>query len=523
MSSTGATGTPWWWLVVVLVLVGAGFTVWAGWHYYHPEPVPPSPSPPGLGTLSKAEVAEQTHQFCGACHHYPPAETFPRQAWKGEVEQGYHFFLESTRRLQPPPIDQVIAYYEDQAPEQLPAAKIEPASAPLSVGFAQVTFPGPPGSSPPRISYVQIVPFSDQRRPDLLVCDMRWGLILALKPYAARPAWEVLSDKVPHPAHVEVVDLNQDGIRDLLVADLGNFPPTDRRCGKVVWLRGTREGTLVPFTLLEDVGRVADVQAGDFRGVGKLDLVVASFGWQKTGDILYLENQTTNWDEPRFVSRVIDERHGAIHVPTLDLNQDGRLDFIALISQEFETVVAYLNEGDGQFRQHTLYTAPHPGYGSSGIQLTDLDGDKDVDVLYSNGDVLDAPYLLKPYHSIQWLENQGNLSFVHHHLTPMYGVHRAVAGDIDGDGDQDILAVSFLPIEAFPQRKEKKVDAIVVLEQTRPGHFVRHSLENITCDHAACALGDVFGNGRLDLVIGNYTGTQEGPPVTIWKNLGPGS
>src|SRR5438094_942272 len=54
------------------------------------------------------------------------------------------------------------------------------------------------------------------------------------------------------------------------------------------------------ITLLEDVGRVADVQAADFRGVGKLDLVVAEFGWLRTGKVIYLENQTTDWSHPRF-------------------------------------------------------------------------------------------------------------------------------------------------------------------------------------------------------------------------------
>jgi len=35
------------------------------------------------------DVSGQVHQFCGACHAYPPAETFPRWAWKEEVERGY--------------------------------------------------------------------------------------------------------------------------------------------------------------------------------------------------------------------------------------------------------------------------------------------------------------------------------------------------------------------------------------------------------------------------------------------------
>src|SRR5262249_20622661 len=152
----------------------------------------------------------------------------------------------------------------------------------------------------------------------------------------------------------------------------------------------------------------------------------------------------------------------------------------------------------GRFQKRTLYRAPHPGYGSSGIQLVDLNGDGKLDVLYTNGDVLDPPFLLKPYHSVQWLENKGDLQFTHHPLTQMYGVHRAKAADLDGDGDLDILAVSFLPEGNFKERKERKLDAVIVLEQTARGVFARHSLETESCDHVSCAVGDIFGSGRQD-------------------------
>jgi hypothetical protein len=136
---------------------------------------------------------------------------------------------------------------------------------------------------------------------------------------------------------------------------------------------------------------------------------------------------------------------------------------------------------------------------------------------------------LKPYHSVQWLENRGNLRFVHHEITPMYGVHRAVAADITGKGRLDIVAVSFLPSEGFPRRQEQKLDSVILLEQVPAGprrdekappiRFVRHRLETGTCDHVTCAVGDVTGRGRQDLVIGAYGSPRGSSPVTIWKNL----
>src|SRR5262249_13646310 len=157
-----------------------------------------------------------------------------------------------------------------------------------------------------------------------------------------------------------------------------------------------------------------------------------------------------------------------------DINGDGRPDFVALISQEHETIVAFLNQGNGQFRKETIYTGPHPAYGSTGIQLVDLNSDGKLDVLYTNDDSMGPPHLLKPYHGFQWLENQGGFPFVHHPITPMYGVHRAVAADFQGNGKQDIVAVSLLPGDLFPQRKERDLDAVIYLEQTATGEFVRH-------------------------------------------------
>jgi hypothetical protein len=141
-------------------------------------------------------------------------------------------------------------------------------------------------------------------------------------------------------------------------------------------------------------------------------------------------------------------------------------------------------------------------------------------VLYSHGDILDEPYLLKPYHGIQWLENKGSLTFEHHPIAPMYGAHNAVAGDFFGTGRPGIVAVSFLPADKFPDRIPRKADAVILLEQTAPGKFERHSLATLDCDAVVCATGDLYGTGRVDFVVGNFSSIRSDHPVTIWKNLG---
>lgn len=477
--------------------------------------VPPSVTP----QEQQGDINAQTHQFCGACHAYPPADSFPREAWKGEVEQGYMFFAQSKLALQAPPIEAVVSYYEQRSPNTLAAPLIERAATALPVAFARANYAVWPQAKAPAVSNVNLVHLSDAKLPEVLACEMRAGAVLAIKPSDAKPAWRVLGN-VANPAHAEVVDLDGDGIKDVLVADLGNFAPTDRSCGSIIWLRGRPDGSFVKIPLLENIGRVADVQAADFRGVGKLDLVVAEFGWRTTGALHYLENQTTDWSQPKFAARILDDRHGAIHVPVGDINGDGKLDFVALIGQEHETVVGFINVGGGNFRKETLYTAPHPAWGSSGIQLVDLNGDGKLDVLYTNGDTLDQPYLLKPYHGIAWLENCGTLPFTHHEIAPMFGVHRAVAADFSGTGRLDIAAVCFLPAGGFPHRKSRQLDAVIYLEQTSPGKFSRHTLEAGACDYVSCAAGDVFGTGKIDLVIGNYSLAPAEFGLTIWRNQG---
>jgi hypothetical protein len=503
--------------VLFVLLAGVGVAWYLATRPSGPPPVrlPPEPT---------EATYEEVRQFCGvACHAYPPPDSFPRWAWRKEVEQGFRFAALARPGERGPSPESVVAYYEKRAPLELPLP-----SRPVAPGAAGVRWRRegeaiPSGGPFPEVVNVNVVRLKRGAKAQVLVCECdplkNEGRVLLFDPNATPPAWKVLAARLPAPAHAEVVDLDGDGHPDVLVACLGRFFPSDEKTGSVVWLRNKGDDTFEPVTLLRDVGRVADVQAAKFTGSGKLDLVVAEFGWREVGSVLLLENRTEDWSKPAFVPRVLDDRHGAIHVPVADLDGDGRPDFVALISQEHETVVAFLNEGGGRFRKEVIYAAPHPAYGSSGIQLVDLDGDGKLDVLYTNGDVLDKPFVLKPYHGVHWLQNRGRYPFTPHRLAEMPGAMRAVAVDVDGDGDLDVIAVSYLPAEEFSRRDELALDAVLLLEQTSRGTFVRRPLETKSCDHFTCAAGDLTGDGRPSLVVGNFWSTRDRPmkdAIGIW-------
>jgi hypothetical protein len=484
--------------IFLLTLTYNSFSAWKG---------------PGQAPDVKPELEAQISAACSQCHKLPSADLLEKREWRDKVNNMFHLANQELLgkygrpiwELDPP---QVSNYFLNQAPHEFEVAPWGPGTVSSKVTFDRHSIPG--GATiveRPGVANVQLHDiFEDVPGPELIICDMLSGWVTWVDPDHPQNGLQPIA-QLKNPCHSEMVDLDADGRQDLLIAELGDPLPSDAKFGSVALLRRTGPRDFETIRLTPDIGRVADARPADFDKDGDLDVVVAEFGWRKLGSILYLENVSTQPGELKFESKELDPRHGAIHVPVVDLDKDGDLDFIALISQEHETIVAFLNRGNGDFDLEEIYTGPHPHWGSSGIEPVDLDGDGDLDVLATNGDTLDDQKL-RSYHGISWLENTGSYPFRFHRIDSYHGVHRAEAGDLDNDGDLDIVACSFLPDLEDAKRQALNLSGLVWYEQTSSGQFSEHPVvEGIRCDFATLDLGDFDGDGRLDVMTGNLMGT----------------
>lgn len=511
------------------LILALGLTLGASAVYLSASPVrtgaPPAvtPAPPPLPMATEEEV----RQRCGTtCHRMPPPDILPRAAWRDElvrmqlimdgVPEPAGMMGAATAMIPlPPDMLRIQRFYEAGAPEALPPHAPWPGAGggPITLTRQARTITDLPLPHP-AIANVRLLDLDGDGRREIVASDMRAGLVLA-GPAEGSAGLTVIAD-VPHPSHIEPVDLDKDGLQDLLVGDLGSFQPADHTAGAIVWLRRGKNGRYTPVTLAEKLGRVADVRAADFDGDGDLDLVAAVFGWRRSGSLILFQNETMDWAAPKFVAAELDARHGAIHVPITDLNGDGKPDIVVLFAQEHETVVALINTGKGMFRTETVFQAPHPNWGSSGIELVDLDKDGDLDVLHTHGDTFDD-FILKPYHGVTWLENTGRYPYTAHLIAPLPGAHRALPVDLDGDGDLDIVASALVAGGGGPH--EATLPAVVWLEQTTKGTWERRTIKTGTPAHATLDVGDIDKDGRPDLVVGSFAfGPAMDSVVDVWRN-----
>lgn len=367
----------------------------------------------------------------------------------------------------------------------------------------------------PMISHVVVDDFDEDGLLDVLVCDALDNFVSWIRQYPEGVYTEtILGTDLIAPAHIQVLDFDGDGDKDLLVAVLGLLYPSNDKIGSIVLLENDGNFAFTSTVIIERIARVSDVRGGDLDGDGDMDLAAAQFGYDD-GETRWMENLGNG----EFKTHMLQNLSGPINVEIVDIDEDGDLDIICLVSQEWEEIYAYINDGTGNFQMNLLWGSDNEDFGSSGIFLYDLNLDGKLDILYANGDAFDyIPPQGKPWHGLQWFENKGNLDFEYHRICDLVGAYSLRPADVDKDGDLDLFAVS-----AFNIWEDLEAQSFIWLENVGNMEYIKRNITNDPTHLIVLEPGDFNKDGLMDFVTG---GMYPYPPfdrmsrVSLWINDG---
>jgi hypothetical protein len=456
-------------------------------------------------SIANGEILAKRH--CQSCHMLPDPSWLDAHTWEDGVLPAMgpflgiyqHGFQKYSSGRRDPNLDRkiypdqpvmnadgwqfILDYYRCTAPDSL----IQPTDQILPVdgipGFEVIghTFT----VNPPTTSLVKITEGKDVRR--LWVTDL-----FTEKVYCFDSTLQLTDSLQTQKAIVDLV-FHENGIS---FCDIGEINPNNRKLGTVGELiyKNNQLLGIDTITQLKTLARPVQVTRVDVDLDHQPDYIVNEFGFLTGSLTLYRKNGN------EFERKVIKDMPGATKVYLRDYNGDGLPDIYALFAQGNEGIFLFTNQGGGNFSEKQLLQFP-PVYGSTFFEMIDLNGDEKLDIVYTCGDNADYSRVLKPYHGLYIYLNNGDDTYRQTFFYHMNGCYKAIARDFDHDGNADIAAISFFadyarfPDEGFVylHNKGNFLFQPYTITEARGGRW-------ITMD-----AGDLNGDGKLDLVLGNFS------------------
>jgi len=238
------------------------------------------------------------------------------------------------------------------------------------------------------------------------------------------------------------------------VLQMGNMNPNDRKLGKLSVINENGEIT----DLIDSLKRPVNLKLWDINEDGTDDYVISNFG-NLAGNLSWYDGLDKK-------QHIISNTAGPMTTLIKDLDGDGVEELIALFCQGNERISIFYKKGD-TFTEEIALRFP-PNYGSSYIDLQDINNDGYLDLLYANGDNADFSIEKKPYHGFTIFLNDGQNKFQKSYFYPYPGCSKVVTLDFDKDGDLDFGLISFFP--------DQLKNGFIFLEQKSSLNFVAKSI-----------------------------------------------
>lgn len=290
---------------------------------------------------------------------------------------------------------------------------------------------------------------------------------------------------------VAVGDVNGDVLDDVvLTGNDGNGPIAE------IYLNDPAGGFLQADTGIEPVDS-SSVTLGDVDSDGDLDLFLTGSNLSSNATAtLYINDGTGNFSGSGETFTAVKNSSSTFG----DVNDDGHLDVVytGQTSDLVGEVLVYQNNGDGTFSTGTSIDNLEGG----SVSLGDADADGALDLFVTGIDGNDFP-------RAKLYVNDGTGSFSDSGQS-FVGVTNSTSefGDMTGDGAVD-LVVTGLDDTGSP------TTSLYVNDGT--GSFLAVDAGLGGVEHGATALGDVYGNGALDLFVSGLD-TNAAPTLGLYGN-----